>query len=329
MREMSCRVRLWLRRGLAWGMPGALAMAICVPGPSLHAQAAPAHPADWHALSSVPCAGSVPLGGSGNPLDVPTTIDRLKAVGYKCYAMAITGHPPNTFEDFERLLPAAQAAGISVFAVLPSPADSGAAPFQDDYERWMRKLANLSLKFPVLRGVSIEELLVKGNQKVFTQEYLGRIYAAKERINPRFLFLPSVYDLDRPVADLLAGRVDGVWLWWANLDFANNMRGLLEDTRLAVAGRFPIYCGVYARWTPWHQQAAPWPRVFRRSLEIGCSRADGVIVWNIPLTVPLSLTDNPLQDVVQTFAVGGSSEHAGKCGLERESPGTKVERPKK
>ena len=54
--------------------------------------------------------------------------------------------------------------------------------------------------------------------KLLRAHYLRQIYQAKQEINPKLLFVPTIYDLDQDVADRLAGCVDGVWFWWVNLE---------------------------------------------------------------------------------------------------------------
>lgn len=294
-----------------------LAVCFCATGRAAAPGASPG-PAEWHAMGATPCLWPVPIQGPSHELEVETMLRRLKAVGAQCYSLVITGMSdsgvPNaysdTLDDLERLLPAAQAAGIAVIPVLLSPADGGSLPYKKDYVKWMEVLAGLSLKYPALRGVNIDDTLVGGNDKVFTRAYLTEIYEAKQKINPRFLFFPCVYDLGPAVANLLAGRVDGVWLSWVNLDTAKNLEAFIENTKLAVAGRFPVYVNAYARWTSWHEVGGPSPQAYRKMLDIICRHADGAFSWNVPLDKP-----NPYLDVLRSFATGGSSPVAGRCGL--------------
>ena len=78
-------------------------------------------------------------------------------------------------------------------------------------------------------------------------------------VNPQLLVVPTIYDLDRTAADRLAGCVDGVWLWWVNLEKSTGLPSFLENSRRVVNGRFPIYGGVYAYWTSWHKEGYPQP----------------------------------------------------------------------
>lgn len=273
-----------------------------------------------HALGPAPCVWADPVRGTDNALDVPAITHTLQDNGFDCVAHVIAASPPNSFEDFKRLLAAAQPAGISVWPVLLPPSEGTSPPYKADYMGWMKEMAHLSLRYPALRGVNIDDFLDPPNRKTFNRSYMCSLYQAKQEINPQLLFLPTIYDLDQGIADQLAGCVDGVWLWWTNLVGNWGLRSLLENSRLVVANRFPIYAGVYGGWSDWHHGSPSpvrwqeWrPQVLRGALDIGCQYADGVVVWNLPLSPNSS--ENLLLGATRTFAPGGSADLAGKCGV--------------
>lgn len=279
--------------------------------------AASDHIPQWHAMGPSPCVWGDPLRGSGNALDVSATIRDLRENGFSCYALVIESAPPNSFKDLQRLLPAAQSADVSVWAILIPPSEQheygGSLPYRGNYVEWMKALARLSRKYSALRGVNIDDYLSGISTKTFTRSYTCSLYKAKRAINPNLLFAPTIYELDADVANRLAGCVDGVWFWWTNLQGNDSMRSLLEDSRPVVAGRFPIYSGVYAHSTSWHKQGPPEPRVLRGALGIACRYSDGAIIWNLPLGPKSS--ENPLLGVARSFGQGGSADSAGKCGM--------------
>ncbi len=258
-----------------------------------------------HAMGSAPCSWSVPIQRPDHSLDVDATIRLLRANRFTCYVQPIEEAPPMSYDDFNRLLPAAQKAGIAVWPVLIPKHEGASLPYRYDFVRWMEELARLSLKYPVLRGVNIDDTDVGGNDKVFTHEYLAQIYQAKQKINPRLLFIPTIYDLDPPEAERLAGVVDGVWLWWVNLEQNNGLRASLVDSRIVARGRFPVYGGVYAHATSWHKQGGPKPALLEKALELACTYSNGAIIWQLPL----SEEPNPWLDVARKFVA------AGNCGV--------------
>ena len=200
--------------GISRASSGLLVFVLVAAGPLGAAQRSAA---PGHAMGRAPCAWAEPLRGAGNALDVPATIHTLQDNGFDCVAHVIGAGPPNSFEDFKRLLAAAQPAGISVWPVLLPPSEGTSPPFKADYQGWMKAMAHLSLQYPVLRGVNIDDFLDPPNAKTFNRSYMCSLYQAKQEINPQLLFLPTIYELDQAMADQLAGCVDGVWLWWTNL----------------------------------------------------------------------------------------------------------------
>ena len=233
---------------------------------------------------------------------------------FSCVAQVIDSEPPHSLADFQRLLAAAQPAGISVWAILIPPSEGATSlPYRTDYQGWMKEIAKLSLQYPMLRGVNIDDLFSGISNQTFTREYLGRLYQTKQEINPHLLFVPTIYELDSEVADRLAGCVDGVWFWWLNMEIVGGMRSQFENSRRVVAGRFPIYAGVYGHSTLYHPQGNPSPKVLRRSLHIACQYADGAVIFNLDLLPNAS--EGALLNTARAFATGGSDDLAGKCGV--------------
>jgi len=271
-----------------------------------------AHASPFDAMGFSPCSWSVPIQDKDHKLDVPATIRLLRANHFTCYVQPIEEKSPMSFDDFKRLLPAAQASGIAIWPVLVPHTEGASLPYREDFVRWTKELANLSLKYSVIRGINIDDTDAGGNDKMFTHDYTCQIYRAKQQINPKLLFIPTIYDLDRGEADRLAGCVDGVWLWWTNLEQNNGLRAFLEDGRVVANGRFPVYAGIYAHSTSWQKQEGPKPKIFRKAMEIGCTYSNGVVMWQLPLTEDLK--DNEMLPIAKDFVTGGASPLAGKCG---------------
>ncbi len=161
--------------------------------------------------------------------------------------------------------------------------------------------------------LNIDDLFSNISNQKFTRKYLSRLYQTKQEINPHLLFIPTIYELDAEVADRLAGIVDGVWFWWLNMEIVGGMRSQFENSRRVVAGRFPIYAGVYGHSTQFHPQGNPTPKVLGRLLHIACQYADGAVIFNLSLSPDAS--DQSLLNTTRSFAPGGSTDLAGKCGV--------------
>jgi hypothetical protein len=193
--------------------------------------------------------------------------------------------------------------------VLIPPTEGSSAPYKHDFESWMQALAKLSLRYPHLRGANVDDLDQGENAKLFSRDYICRVYKAKQAINPKLLFVPTIYSLDRAFADRMSGCVDGVWLWWSKLDTISGLAASLQQAKAAAAGRFPVYGGVYAHWTSWHKQGPPTASVFQQTLRLTCELADGAVMWKILLQPP-----DPLLRIARSFTADGASSMAGRCG---------------
>lgn len=265
----------------------------------------------WHAMGDAPCAWSVPLSKPDHSLDIDATVGAMKKSHFTCHAMPISSGPPEDWENFQKLAAATDAAGIDLWAVLIPPSEGASSvPFRADYVGWANALAKLALRYPHLRGMNIDDIDRGISPKTFTHEYLCSIDRVKQRVNPKFQFITTVYDLDTDWANRLSGCVDGVWLWWVNLEKETGFISFLENAKLAVRGRFPIYGGVYAHSTSWHREGNPTEVVFTRTLTDACEHSNGAVIWQLELQ-----PGNPLLPIAESFTSGGASPLAGRCGL--------------
>lgn len=294
----------------------AIAPLLLLPGTLLGGAHAIAQTVKARAMGSIPCSWSVPIQGKNHELDVEMTIRLLRANHFTCYVQPIEEQSPMKYDDFLRLLAAAGANRISIWPVLVPHTEGASLPYREDWMRWMKELAELSLQYPAMRGINIDDTDAGGNDKMFTRELMCRLYREKQEINPKLLFIPTIYDLDEPEADRLAGCVDGVWLWWANLEQNNGLRAFLNNGQLVAAGRFPVYAGIYAHSTSWHKYASPTAKVLKEALDLGCTHADGVVLWQLPLTPAGEY--NAILEVAEEFVPGGKSPLAGRCGIRQD-----------
>jgi hypothetical protein len=286
---------------LGWASPAAAAQLVRVGDPAATAR---------HALGASPCAWFHPLENRDGSLNVPQTILLLRDFNFRCAAVPIGADPPTDWANFQKFLQAAQTVDLDVWAILIPPTEGGDShPYDTDYLKWFEVLARLSLKYSHLRGANIDDILIGFNQKLFTPAYLHQLYQAKQGINPHFLFVPTVYELDSKIAADLDGAVDGVWFWWTNLERGLGLASFLENARVVVDKRFPIYAGIYAASTSWHRNGEPSVRAFMSSMQKACRYSDGVVIWQLSLN-----PNDPLLQVAKSYNLGGSQALADKCG---------------
>lgn len=154
-------------------------------------------------------------------VDTPATIARLQALGANTYAFAVRNQ--QEWEDLGReFLPAAQQAGIKVWAYLlpPSECPSRAEPtdescdlyfpHQKNYTLWARDIALLSRQYPVLTAWALDDF--NGNTDYFTPARLSELRRTTAAIEPNLHFYPVVYvdAVDKPFVDSYAHLIDGV-----------------------------------------------------------------------------------------------------------------------
>lgn len=139
-------------------------------------------------------------------IDVEKTIEALERV--QANAIVLQPAYEKQWEDILNFLPEATRRGIKVFLLLPDarrgagPCGKGRGwwwqlpkPYCRDYVKWMEELAKLSLKYPALRGVFIDDFECGAFSPTggFTVEYIRKVMGAKNRINPGLMFLPGIY----------------------------------------------------------------------------------------------------------------------------------------
>jgi len=146
-------------------------------------------------------------------IDVAKTIKALRRVGANAFVLSPAYQ--KQWDDILAFLPQANKAGIKVYLILPDAREGAGRvcpfckgkgrckhwrwhlpkPYCKDYIKWMETLAKLSLKYPVLEGVFIDDFEAGAFSRKagFTVDYIRQVMEAKNRINPKFKFLPGIY----------------------------------------------------------------------------------------------------------------------------------------
>ncbi len=144
---------------------------------------------------SAPREAAVRLDGLQH-FDTPKLIQKLIAGNIRTYAFLIW-KGLSDWDDFRlEFLPAAQAAGINVWLYLTPPSENhppeNYVPFGNDYYSWITEAARLSLRYPALKALAMDDF--NSNLGLFTPDYVRQITEAARAINPEFMFLPVTYD---------------------------------------------------------------------------------------------------------------------------------------
>lgn len=174
-------------------------------GPVAHAADPPPRPAYSGMLADY--AGVVreatPRADGQLHVDTPATIAKLKSLHVTDYFYLVWQQASDWDDLSAQFLPAAQKAGIKVWVYLVPPSEGPSQPYGADYLKWVSEIAQLSTKFPDLRGWAMDDFARGSNLATFTPEFFQQAEKIVDATNPRLQFLPIAYYTDI-TADLLA-----------------------------------------------------------------------------------------------------------------------------
>jgi hypothetical protein len=157
----------------------------------------------------------------GPRFDIHSTIAALTNLRANTYFYLIWQNS-HDWEDLPAFADEAARHGISVWVYLvpwsetPPHKVNGwgySEPFRNDYVRWAREIAQLSLAHRNIAGYVIDDFLDNTPQPDrFTREYVREMTDTAKHVNPSIKFYPLMY-FQTPWADFLddyAGMIDGV-----------------------------------------------------------------------------------------------------------------------
>ncbi len=188
-------------------------------------------------------------------VDIDAMVARLKELGVTTYYWLVW-HAPTDWEDLQRFLPQARAAGIDVWVYLVPPSESPpqyggqySEPFRLDYPRWAEEIARLSLEHTNLTAWVIDDFYA--NHSLFTPAYLRDMQARAKRLNPRLAFLPLMYfDEIRPkFVEDYREVIDGVVVaYLQDREEIERTWAILNDAEVTPPGEFSY---------PWNTPSRP------------------------------------------------------------------------
>lgn len=238
--------------------------------------------------------------------DVPKLLAALKAMGARDYMHLVWAAPVQSegWQDFKRLAPECQAAGIRLWLYLVPPSEPPAPePFGADYPRWAAECAAVAKEFPCVAGICVDDF--NGNTDLFTPAYCRRMMAPAREVSPKLALLAvNSYGYYASIAaHVREGAIDGVIFPYFYpqrnhsdtellLPQIETFRRWLDEqaARGEIVRRIPLIVMIYATR---HSQSsdAPGPAFVRRGLEIGLEAtgkglADGVVTYCLPKDRP-------------------------------------------
>jgi hypothetical protein len=187
-------------------------------------------------------------------VDTPATIAKLSELHVQTYLFWV-GHAKTDWNDLAEFLPEAAKADIDVWVYLAPPSGCSQAcsePFGVDYVQWAHEIATLSLKYPNLKGWSIDDFY--DNLFVYNTTYLTQMMDEARAVNPAIGFFPLVNfrSMTATFVDTYAPLVDGMMLEYRDDPYRNTQRSDSMPEQLATAGKLldpigePLYLLIFA-----------------------------------------------------------------------------------
>jgi hypothetical protein len=169
--------------------------------------------------------------------DSAATIAAVRALHANTYFYLV--HGQSDWDDMRNeFLPAAAKAGLDLWLYFVPPSECPAPcalPFAADYIRIAAETAKLSLTYPNLKGMAIDDFA--DNLKLYTPEYVGRMRAAGREVNPSFQFYPLLYwrSMLPAFLDQYAPAIDGVIMAYRDEPTINTSRNTTLRAQLDTA----------------------------------------------------------------------------------------------
>jgi hypothetical protein len=221
-------------------------------------------------------------------VDVGSLLHELTALKANSYNWLI-GAQATDWEDLQRFLPKARAAGIRVWVTLLPPSESKpghySEPYRTDYMKWADAVGALSQREPALVAWSIDDFA--HNLTTYTPEMTRMMVERARSQNPRMAFVPCVYfgQMSDRFARSYEGSIDGILFPFRNESVAANLSDPAQvASELGRARRWfgplPVIIVVYA---DRHSQLGDsTPEYVRDVMASARGCADGVMIYCHP-----------------------------------------------
>jgi hypothetical protein len=237
--------------------------------------------------------------------NISELIKELKDLNANTYNWLIWKNA-NDWEDLKRFLPIAKSNNITVWVTIVPPSESkpkaqwNSEPYGMDYIKWAQEIAKLSLQYPNLTTLSIDDFA--HNLSFYTPQYVKEMVECMKEINPNLCFVPCVYykQLTLDFAKNYELYLDGILFpYRAESEVANLKNATLVESEIAYltslfGDEIPIYIDVYL--TAHSTLGASTPSYVRDVIRSGRKFADGVLIY----THPNPVTDAEKYQIVKS-----------------------------
>lgn len=221
-------------------------------------------------------------------VDDEALLNQLTALKANTYNWLI-GARPTDWDDLQRFLPKARAAGIRVWVTVLPPSESRpghySEPHRTDYLAWADAIGALSHREPALVAWSIDDFA--HNLSTYTPEMTQSMVEQARSHSPRLAFIPCVYfrQMSAGFAQSYAGYLDAILFPFRNESVMPNLSDptqVSSEVQQARAwfGRMPVIIDVYSH--PHSRLGSSTPEYVRDVMASARGCADGVMVYCHP-----------------------------------------------
>jgi len=248
-------------------------------------------------------------------LDAINLIERLKDIKVNTYAYLIW-HSPYDWDDLcDAFMPLAQKEGIDVIVYLTPPSEPPPPkPYEYDYVRWAQAIGELSMRYPNLMGIAIDDF--NYNTDFFTKNYLREIKSSARSINPSLkLFTVSYYrDITDKFIDQYRDVIDGVIFPFRNepnidTTTTSTLAPQVRAVRATLGDELSLIIMIYAS----KLSSAPIPpdsKYLKETVKISLDLikegiADGIITYCLPKENKEDDRYRTVKELFNNFNLGG------------------------
>ncbi len=223
--------------------------------------------------------------------DLDKLIAQLKELNANTYNWLVWQNE-NDWDDLQLFLPIALENQIAVWISLVPPSESkpiakwSSEPFGMDYIKWSEEIAKLSVTYPNLIALSIDDFV--HNLDFYTPEYVKEMMDTIDDINPSLQFIPCSYykQITVDFAEKYGYMLDGILFPYraesegANLQNAGLVDREISTLRSLFNKGMPIYIDVYL--TAHSRLGGSTPSYVEEVIRRGKEHADGVLIYTHP-----------------------------------------------
>ena len=224
--------------------------------------------------------------------DISKLISQLNDLNVNTYNWLIW-QGENDWDDLKLFLPLAKKHNIAVWVTLVPPTESkpkarwNSEPYGLDYIKWSEEVAKLSLTYPNLIALSIDDFV--HNLDFYTPDYVGKMIDEIDKINPNLNFIPCAYysKITQDFANKYGTLIDALLFpYRASSDKRKNLQNSrlvgneIAHIRSLFKEEIPIYIDVYL--TAHSSLGSSTPLYVEEVIKEAGKHADGILIYTHP-----------------------------------------------